>query len=54
MVSAQFMLDAESSLREALRKMSAPDPAAQGAATAPGSATVEGQPPAEALDDLFR
>ena len=53
-VSAQFMLDAESSLREALRKMSAPAPAAQGVATAPGSATVEGQPPAEALDDLFR
>ena len=53
-VSAQFMLDAESSLREALRKMSAPAPAAQGVATAQGSATVEGQPPAEALDDLFR
>lgn len=55
-VSAQFMLDSESSLREALRKMTAPAPAAAAAEglPAPGNGAAAGKAPAEPLDDLFR
>ena len=57
-VSAQFMLDSESTLREALQKMTAP----AGTAGAEGRKTVNAEAPgvparndgAEPLDDLFK
>ncbi|MDK9706631.1 MAG: efflux RND transporter periplasmic adaptor subunit [Desulforhopalus sp.] len=49
-VSAQFMLDSESSLREALRKMTA----APVAAPAPAPAAATAAPAPEKLDDLFK
>jgi Cu(I)/Ag(I) efflux system membrane fusion protein/cobalt-zinc-cadmium efflux system membrane fusion protein len=56
-VSAQFMLDSESTLREAMQKMTAP-PA--DAAVAPGAEAGQGtgaparKDGAEKLDDLFK
>ncbi|MBV5306750.1 MAG: efflux RND transporter periplasmic adaptor subunit [Desulfobulbaceae bacterium] len=51
-VSAQFMLDSESRLREALDKMSAPKTSA--AAPAPEAIPAEKKADAKALDELFK
>lgn len=56
-VSAQFMLDSESTLREALQKMTAPPAeaaAAPGAEAGQGTVAPAGKGGAENLDDLFR
>ena len=56
-VSAQFMLDSESRLREALDKMLAPKPEEAAAPTEPSSEGKPNQPgkaDAQALDDLFK
>jgi len=52
-VSAQFMLDSESRLREALDKMTGPKPEA-GTGASPAAPQPDSKPDAKALDDLFK